>query len=283
MANAKDKNTLVVSDLDGTLLNNNAEISWVTSFKLNNLIEESGMFFTVATARTWASCKKILSPIRLRLPIILMNGVLIYDPKLNRYDLVNRLDGGMKLRIDRLCTALGIECFMYTIYKNEMSTFYRKLNTQAMKDFFEERKSKYYKSFAQTDHFDRINSDAIYFTFIDKKEKLQIVYDTFNGNPEVSMTFYEDVYSKDLWYLEIFSSSASKKNGVKFVKDYCGFDRVIGFGDNLNDISMFDACDEKVCVSNACDEIKEYCDRMIGKNTEDAVANYLYERFGKDN
>ena len=30
MANAKDKNTLVVSDLDGTLLNSEAEISWVT-------------------------------------------------------------------------------------------------------------------------------------------------------------------------------------------------------------------------------------------------------------
>lgn len=283
MASDKDKNTLVISDLDGTLLNDKAEISWVSSFKINTLIEENGLFFSIATARTWASCKKILAPLRLRLPIVLMNGVLIFDPKLKRYDVVNRLDGGMKLKIDRLCTSLGIECFMYTIFKNDMNTYYRKLATPAMKDFYEERKEKYYKSFTQTDHFEKVNADVIYFTFIDSKEKLQKVYDSFRDNTEVTMTFYEDVYNEGLWYLEIFSSSASKKKGVQYIKDYCGFDKVIGFGDNLNDIPMFEACDEKVCVSNATDEIKEYCDRMIGRNTDDAVANYLYGRFGKDN
>lgn len=283
MANSNGENILVVSDLDGTLLNNNAEISWVTSFKLNSLIEDSGMFFSVATARTWASCKRILSPIRLRLPIILMNGVLIFDPKLKKYDVVNRLDGGMKYRVDRLCTKLGVECFMYTLFKGEMNTYYRKLATPAMKDFYEERRNKYYKSFTQIDHFERINSDVIYFTFLDSKEKLQAVYDELSSNPEVNMTFYKDIYTDDLWYLEIFSSSASKKNGVLYLKDYCGFDKVVGIGDNLNDMSMLEACDETVCVANACDELKEYCQLTIGKNTDDAVANYLYDRFGKDN
>ena len=75
---------LYVSDLDGTLLDKNAQVSEYTSATLNELIS-NGMDFTVATARTNATVSKILSGLTLRLPVILMNGVLIYDNIKGRY------------------------------------------------------------------------------------------------------------------------------------------------------------------------------------------------------
>ena len=70
--------TLYISDLDGTLLNKSAELSGYTVNVLNAMIA-SGLHFSVATARTLASTNKILADLALRISIVLMNGVLIYD------------------------------------------------------------------------------------------------------------------------------------------------------------------------------------------------------------
>lgn len=69
---------LFISDLDGTLLNGNAEVTEFTRDTLNRLMAK-GLNFTAATARTLASAGKILLGLDLKLPVILMNGVLIYD------------------------------------------------------------------------------------------------------------------------------------------------------------------------------------------------------------
>ena len=75
---------LFISDLDGTLLNGNAEVTEFTRDTLNRLMAK-GLNFTAATARTLASAGKILSGLDLKLPVILMNGVLIYDMAEKKY------------------------------------------------------------------------------------------------------------------------------------------------------------------------------------------------------
>ena len=53
-----DKDTLYVSDLDGTLLNSQGEISSYSLKVINELIEQ-GMKFTYATARSLVSASKV--------------------------------------------------------------------------------------------------------------------------------------------------------------------------------------------------------------------------------
>ncbi len=71
---------LYVSDLDGTLLNSKQELSINTINIINNLIENKGMNFTVATARSINTAFPLLNVLKLKHPIILNNGVFIYDP-----------------------------------------------------------------------------------------------------------------------------------------------------------------------------------------------------------
>ena len=75
---------LFVTDLDGTLLNSNKEVSEYSVEGLNELIDR-GVNFTVATARTPATVVELLEKVNLKLPVALMNGVLIYDIKEERY------------------------------------------------------------------------------------------------------------------------------------------------------------------------------------------------------
>ena len=59
--------TLYISDLDGTLLDGNAEITPYTRDVIN-AFTSSGGFFTVATARTEATVKYILQGLILTFP-----------------------------------------------------------------------------------------------------------------------------------------------------------------------------------------------------------------------
>lgn len=70
---------LYVSDLDGTLLNSDALLGEGVPERLNRLIDE-GLCFTVATARTYATVNSIMKDVHLTYPMILMNGVMLYDP-----------------------------------------------------------------------------------------------------------------------------------------------------------------------------------------------------------
>ncbi|MDR1699603.1 MAG: HAD family hydrolase, partial [Lachnoclostridium sp.] len=83
-------NTLYISDLDGTLLNEKAVLSDYTIDSLNDMIGR-GMNFTIATARTPATVLDIMSEVKLSIPAILMNGVLIYDFAKNEYLKVRRI------------------------------------------------------------------------------------------------------------------------------------------------------------------------------------------------
>ena len=272
---------LYISDLDGTLLNRNVEISEKTAEILNRLIDK-GMNFTVATARTLASAGKILSNVRLKLPIILMNGVLIYNPLDKKYEVVNSLSVKSRTTIQHFAKKFGLDCFMYTIKENDMMTYFERISSQAMQDFYNERRKKYYKSFTQVDNFSEITDDVIYFTFISEYERLSPLYKELSQNRNLEITFYRDIYSENLWYLEAFSVKASKQQGVRYLREKYGFDTISVFGDNLNDQPMFDEADKKYAVENAVEQVKIVADEIILSNDNDGVAMFLLNEFGKE-
>ncbi|MDR1669309.1 MAG: HAD family hydrolase, partial [Oscillospiraceae bacterium] len=228
---ARVTKTLYISDLDGTLLNGNAELSDTAAQALNRMIA-GGLYFSVATARTLASASKILAGLTLRLPAVLMNGVLIYESLQKKYLRVHTLAPETVKTVIAALKSAGAAALMYELKDGEQMTYYETLTPQALHNFVEARKAKYYKAFTQTDFSAHPPHGIIYFTLIDRYDALKPVYEAVQALPGTSVIFYKDSYSEDLWLLEIHSDQASKKNGVKALREAYGFDRVVGFGDN---------------------------------------------------
>lgn len=271
--------TLYISDLDGTLLNSSKEVSEYTRSTLNSLIKK-GVHFTVATARTAASAVKILSGLDIKIPVVLMNGVMVYDIAGANYIKTETIPVETAINIIRILNDHSLAGFMYTINGNDLITYYEALNTQAMKDFYDERITKYYKSFERTESFfDKVSTGkVVYFALINKYDKLTAAFESLKKHPDIDAVLYRDIYAQDQWYLEIHSKTASKYNAAKYLRKYGGFNKVIGFGDNLNDIPLFEACDESYAMSNAVEELKEKATGIIGGNNSDGVARFLSDR-----
>ena len=266
--------TLYITDLDGTLLNRNAELSEYTAGSLNKLIE-MGVCISVATARTAATAIHILMPVAINVPVILMNGVLIYDIQSGCYIKKELLEKSKTNEILSEIRKTGQTGLMYTLSGDDLVTYYERLDNEKLKAFIDERKQKYNKQFTQIVDFSEADAEPIYFCFMDTKDKIHQLYTEVKNISGIRFEMYQDIYSDDLWCLELFGDSASKYNSVQFLRQRYGFDKVVGFGDNLNDLPLFAACDECYAVANAKPELKEKATSVISSNDNDGVAKWL--------
>ena len=72
-----------------------------------------------------------------------------------------------------------------------------------------------------------------------------------------------------------------KGEGIKAILDYVGIDKrkAIGFGDDLQDISMASSCGTFVCMGNGKDEVKKHA-TFVTKRIEDDGLSYALNTLG---
>lgn len=270
---------LYISDLDGTLLNNKAEVSDFTVETVNSLIEK-GMYFTFATARSVYSAKPITSGLNINVPYILMNGVSIYNPPDDKYIKNEYINPETSAEIISVFRENNLNCFMYKIHDNVLTAYFTEMDSYAMNSFAEVRKNNYKKPFVQCENLaDHADGETVYFTVTGEYERLLPVRNGIAEIKGVNHAFYSDTYT-DKYYLEIFSENASKANGIKYLREKYSFDEIVCFGDNLNDITMFEESDIRIAVGNAVNELKKSADFVVLSNENDGVAKWLAENYG---
>lgn len=273
--------TLYISDLDGTLLTPDVTVSKRSVRILNDLMSR-GLLFTIATARSIASVRYILKDLELTLPMILMNGVCIYDPIKEDYIKLEAFSKEDAVALISLIEDNHLKGFLYTINNGELATYYEELSNKTLQDFHDERVNRYKKPFTRVEKFSSLlDKQIIYFTLMDKRENLEQLYEEVKAFPNINSVFYKDNYYKDMWYLEIFSRNSSKYHAVQFLRSYLSVDTIAGFGDNQNDMALFDACDKCYAVENAINDLKLRADAVIGRHTDDAVAIWLNNNFNR--
>ena len=268
---------LFVSDLDGTLLNNQQKLSLETIETINDLIGK-GMQFSIATARSIKSAWELISPLDLRLPVIVHNGVFIYDPITKKNIRSCYLDRSETREILKTLEQHEISPLLYTInHAGVYKVYYQEMQNKGQEDYINDRVRKGDKRFTCVDHFNiDSDEDVITLVAIDTENSLREVYDILRSEHEIGFNFSEDIYTHAYW-LEMTHLYANKKNAVLALKDQCGADEIISFGDNINDLPMFDVSSFCCAVSNANEAVKKAASIVIGSNEEHGVAKFLRE------
>ena len=291
---------LYVSDLDGTLLNSDALLNEDVPERLNRLIDK-GLCFTVATARTYATVNSIVKDVHLTYPMILMNGVMLYDPVskscinaeiIERDSVEYILKGRKKFGVTGFAYALSPEISEDCSKSGEtsvvdsagrvgksgrkMATYYEKIATQHMEKFYTERRDLYHKPFSKVERLEDISGeDIIYFSICYEEEVLRPFYEYLQKDERLNLNFYKDVYGDGLWYLEISHKNASKYYGIQKLRKLLHPAAITGMGDNLNDIPLFEACDRSCAVGNAHKAVKERADYILDTNLNAGVVKFL--------
>ncbi|MBW7457583.1 Cof-type HAD-IIB family hydrolase [Paenibacillus sepulcri] len=268
--------TLYVSDLDGTLLNEHQQISDETRDILNQLISQ-GMWITFATARSQDSAARLLQGIHFHLPMIFFNGVFIYDPAGGRLIQSNLLGAETAAQIIASCESDGLHPLVYTMDSAGSShVYYKGIFNPSEDRYISDRLSAGDSRFRLVDHYrDALKESIVNVITVGAQEQLDPAYMAFHQHPELICHYGPDIYAPGYHWLEIANSRANKREAVEFVKRRLKAERLVCFGDNLNDLPMFEAADEKYAVANAHELVKAAATGMILSNMEHGVAVYL--------
>lgn len=270
--------TLYVADLDGTLFADGAVLTPRTVAILNKLMEK-GLMFSVATARSIATVGTLLQDLNLTLPVSLMNGVFCNDIQTKRAIKHHAIDKAAFHEALAIFERRNLFPFLYLFNGEGLDVQYTKFNNIASEQFFESRRNFYYKTFYQTEILHRPSGrDAVYFNTLADYNALKPLVEDFQKTDALQTTFYHDTYSEN-WFFEVFSHNAGKGAGVRDLKELAGADKVVVFGDNYNDLPMFEAADECYAMGNAVDALKQAATGVIGTNNEDGIAMFLLEHF----
>ncbi len=267
---------LYVSDLDGTLLNTSGVVSEFSRNTINDLIAK-GLNFSIATARTAATANGILAGLDIKEPVILMNGMAIYDLKNKRYIKQHNFTCAQRDAILDIIETKKVPAFVYTIQNEELIcyTYEDEKLTPEMKYFKDERVVKFNKRFEVIENYNDLKKfEVIYFTLLGKFDDLSDVKLAIDEVENVDTLLYLDVYTDD-WILEVHIAGVDKGTATKELRESTGADEMLVFVDNTNDIPMMNEADYSYAVENSKENVKLIADEIIGNNDEDAVAKKL--------
>lgn len=267
--------TLYITDLDGTLLNSEAELTERSAEIINNLID-NGVLFSLSTARTHATVSEMFGNVRLNVPLVMMNGVVVYDPLEKRVLSASTIAKSDAERVLEIYRKHNKAPMLYYVDNTNINIFYSDLFNVNQQKYINSRNDLGIKRFFYSPSLE-INDDLIYIVTLDPYEELKEIYDELCTIEGINCMFYSDNYT-GCYFLEILSSDVNKGISADFVKKYVGADRMIAFGDNLNDIPLFEYADECYAVENAHQKLKEIATDVIGRNDDNAVAEFILEK-----
>ncbi|MEK4303048.1 Cof-type HAD-IIB family hydrolase [Oceanobacillus sp. FSL K6-0251] len=240
------KNHLLISDLDGTLLDGKQKISMENKTSIKQFIKNGGLF-TIATGRIEESVYPYMQELGIALPVILYNGAVIYD-----YQKKQRIFEQKITQFTPLFDQLQTFSEDYSIGIN----YYQNKRAYTL-DYNELVKENEIKDKVKVKEIDA-DFDTSYVTKV-----LVISNDSANLKKCEQLVQSSDVscdmvYS-DKIYLEILPKDASKGNAVKELLKYIERTdlHTTCVGDHENDLTMLQTADTAYVVENAIDLLKQ--------------------------
>lgn len=267
--------TLYVSDLDGTLLNKQDRINPESIRIINDLVSK-GMLFTYATARSLSSASVVTQGLSTDIPVIVYNGAFILHPATG--EILSR-EGFQKEEMKEIIEVMDrfdISPLVYSFVEDvEKVSWIVSRENEGIQRYLNLRKGDR-RLRPVSSREELYQGDMFYFTCIGEKDALQPVYDILARDGRFRCTIQQELYRPEYW-CEIMPARATKAEAIRKLKEIRRCDRVISFGDAINDISMFEISDECYAVENAVDELKKIADKVIENNEDDGVAKWLLQ------
>lgn len=245
---------MVVSDFDLTLINYRDGFS---EYQLDVLrrLKSKGLIFSLVTGRSISFFNQFPELLEVVDYIISSNGGAIYDVMNNKFlynKCINR--DSLKCLID-----YGIEND-FTFVINELDKVYKYGDLKKIDSIVFENNRQY------------LCEQIIFYVMNNKFNKC---LETIN---EIEDVVINNINKKDDRYtFDVNDKGVSKGSSVLWLCNYLNIstDDVIAFGDGENDISMFKVVGKRVCVDNACEELRKYANDVTGSWVENGVFKYI--------
>lgn len=257
---------IIASDLDGTLLNNQARISSENYQAIAKYVQMGG-HFVPSSGRTLTEIPDLVRDIPQVRYILFSDGAGIYDKETGKYHYANMSAETTAMVLDTLAQYETV----LTVRTTGVS--YVDIERHDRDHYDSYRMSKGYREFIFTYSKPVTNFDAFCRSFA----STEMICAFFRSDEEQAQckkqleeTGLVTIASSEPTNLEIFSADAGKGKGLLRLAKLLGVDpsRTIGVGDSTNDLQSIQTAGLGLAMGNAWDAVKAAADQVICTNEE---------------
>lgn len=255
--------TLVVSDMDGTLLREDKTVSERTLTAIRRF-EEAGGRFTVATGRGVAAATPHIRMLKLKTPLLLLNGCLLYDPVTGGDILCRQLSREALEKVWPILKANGLEMVVHgprqgvTLRMNETVEEHLRLDGIKVE--------------VRPDLGPHNAGTVVKILTIGEPAALDLAEQSIRESGAATRL----VRSHPI-YLEVLPPDGGKGSALRALLAHLDLpgSQSLAVGDYLNDMDLLAAAGLSVAMGNAHPEVKQAASRWTASNEEDGVALLL--------
>ncbi|MCK5129096.1 MAG: HAD-IIB family hydrolase [Clostridiales bacterium] len=273
--------TLYVTDLDGTLLGNDSRFSTESCEILQSMIDD-GMHFTIATGRMHDDALNAIKPLKVNLPIISNNGVFIYDAERKTFLKKDFIKPANVQKVIDTAQDTGVMPYVCTLNDSHIKIYHSHIINKAAMQFYEYRKSVNDMFVEDVAYVKYKDEDVFYISLQVPCKKASQFYKDLNCIDGLYIEHYTSDHYPDYMWFEVLPMQSGKGYALDILKQIIKPQRVVCFGDFVNDIGMFKTADYSVATSNAVYEVKKLADEIIGHCDDESVVEFIKKDFEKE-
>lgn len=258
---------LVAMDLDGTLLNDQKEI---TQFTVETLmkIKEQNIILVISSGRMMEAINKFQAALGLKCYRSAMNGAYIVDeesrPIFSKQFQPEVLQEIVSHLVEKkVFFNLSTEDTLYCLSEDEVlkrRNYGVKIKFLTAEEMLSGTPEKVNRLIVETTNMSLLHEISDY---IQKEYHLEITKSARHN-------------------IEVMPEKVNKGNGLRIICSHVGIPRLntLVFGDGENDMSLFEVAGIKVAMMNACASLKNKADIITESNNDDGVAKVLRTLLG---
>ncbi len=268
--------TLYVSDLDFTLLRIDSTLSSRTVQVVNQMVAQ-GHLFTYATARSYTSASRVTKGLRLRLPLITYGGAVVVGPRDGAIAEVIPLPAEAAEAIMAVRSAInGVEPLLFATVDGRDRLCWREGRENRFTQPFLAARSGDPRLRPLADWSSLGPTSVFFATFIGDVQDIDAMRLELSSQlDDCFVTVGPDAYNPEHSWMEITSVHATKAATARRLKQKYGAEKMVAFGDNLNDLPLLEEADHACAVANAVPDLLAIADDVLETNERDGVAEWL--------
>lgn len=267
---------LICSDIDGTLLDKNRELSEMTIREIQRV---SPIPFVLISSRMPKAMRHLQKQLgNETAPIIAYNGGLVLHNNQVLHSAF--IDNSVLEAVIDLCKKTTIHLSLY--FEDEW--FVPSMDFWAKKEVRNTKVTPTIKaSKSVLRDWKNEGKGAHKMMCMGDEIEIEILYKALENEFSNEIMCYR---SKPT-YIEISHISVSKKTAIDVLLNSCysniTMENIVAFGDNYNDIEMLKAVGLGVAVANAIEEVLQVANKITDTNKNDGVAKTINELFNNKN
>ena len=226
----KNRDILFLSGLDDTLLNKNDNMTAYSQFELNRILDD-GAKFTISTKRTPASMMEPMQGIHLNLPVIAMDGAVLFDIKQKRYLKKYIISYGKAREMIDLIEENELNYFVNVVIDDMLVIYYQDMEDKVQKNLVTTMRRSPFRNYVKRQLPEE--EEVVYLMILDKIDTIERFYKVLEEKGYTEQ-FKVMKYNSDDYpgyaYIKIYNKNASKSNMLEYLKQELGIEKVVSFG-----------------------------------------------------